>query len=166
MGRSFHLLLDDVLNREKRNRGIVLLFVVASVTTSLLLLYVLTRFYPRWCAYVAVPLVPATLYWVARSGVRSSKVSRLEAATLIDSTLDTRDRGATLVELEQSQEPSNKAHIDLLSRQLSTIIPFTTSSKTSHITPNPFHLIGNGQTVTPMKSTGSSIIAAQSSKII
>lgn len=129
MRRSFHLLLDDVLIREKRNRSIVLLFVVASVTTSLMFLYVLTRFYPRWCAYVAIPLVPATLYWVARSGVRSSKVSRLEAAALIDSTLDTRDRGTTLVELEQSPDSGQKAHIDLLTRQLSTIIPFTTSSK-------------------------------------
>ncbi len=136
MGRSFHLLLDDVLTREKRNRGIVLLFVIASATTSLMFLYVLSRFYPRWCAYVAIPLVPATLYWVARSGVRSAKVSRLEAAALIDSTLDTRDRGATLVELEQSPEPNHKAHIDLLSRQLSTIIPFTTSSKTI----NPYTL--------------------------
>lgn len=130
MPDPFHTLLSDVQARERRNRAITLFIVATSLVASLLLLYVLTRYYPRWCAYAAIPLAPVALYWIARAGLPSLRVSRIDAAARIDSALRTQNRGATLVELEQTRASAHGPHIDLLTRQLSAIIPYSTSVAT------------------------------------
>ena len=129
MPHPFHDLLDDVQALERRNRMVAFLLVALSLVVSLSALYVIARFYPRWCAYVALPAIPAAFYWVLHAGVRPLSVSRLDAATLIDSTLATRNRAATLVELELSHSSTHKAHIDLLTGQLTSLIPLAVSAK-------------------------------------
>jgi len=129
MPHPFHDLLDDVQALERRNRAVALLFVALSLAVTLAALYIIASYYPRWRAYVALPVIPGAFYWVIHAGVRPLSVSRLDAATLIDSTLATRNRAATLVELELSHSSTHKAHIDLLTGQLTSLIPLAVSAK-------------------------------------
>ncbi|MFO0417569.1 MAG: hypothetical protein ACK5Y6_09795, partial [Pseudomonadota bacterium] len=117
-------LLERVQALEQRNRTLAF-SARASAVLGLAVAFVTAELcgHPRWIsASLLVCGVPALL-WGWRPGSKSLRVSRLEAAELVDHALDSKARAVSYESIKLSGANSDQIQGDLIKRQLQGLIP-------------------------------------------
>jgi hypothetical protein len=116
-------LIAEVQQRERRNRHYAAgVFVISLLLAITLFLFIATNF-PKWLGWCVLGILLCACSWVWRPGIRSLSVSRVEAASLVDAALATKDRAVSLAELEKLPSDTHRVQREVVAKQLTALIP-------------------------------------------
>ncbi len=116
-------LIAEVQQRERRNRHYAAGVFVISVLLAITLFIVIATNFPKWLGWCVLGMLLCACSWVWRPGIRSLGVSRIEAASLVDAALATKDRATSLAELEKLPSDTYGAQRGVVAKQLAALIP-------------------------------------------
>jgi hypothetical protein len=123
MQRDIGELIAEVQRCEQSNRRCTAGVLVLSFLLAAMLFMTVATHYPKWLGWCVMGCVALVWIWIGRAGIRSLKVSRGEAAQMLDRAVGAKERAVSFAELQSDGIAKHTVQREVLARQLQALVP-------------------------------------------